>query len=270
MADVDALFAEISAARTRERRRTRVWQTGIAVFMVGAWQILSGPVLPSQWFSNPLAVFMRLQAVLVTENFWLQTGVTLAEMALGFGVAVPFGTLAGLAYGKAPGFGKIAGPLVIGIYSIPLVALTPLFILWFGLGIMSKAAVVAVSVFWLMFFNVASGVRRVDADLIAAIRQLGGTRKQEWCWVILPSIASWFFSGIRLCIPYSLVGAVVAEMIASSEGLGYLAMRASSFLRMDTLYAIVVLLMVLGVLLNAFAEWVERYFGRWQPEKEVS
>jgi NitT/TauT family transport system permease protein len=196
--------------------------------------------------------------------------VTLAEMAFGFVVAVPLGTVAGLIYGKAPGFGRIADPMVIGIYSIPLVALTPLFILWFGLGILSKAAIVAVSVFWLMFFNVSSGVRRVDADLVAAIQQLGGSRRQQWQWVVLPSVASWFFSGIKICIPYSLVGAVVAEMIASSEGLGYLAMRASSFLRMDALYAIVVLLVILGVILNTFAEWIERYFGRWQADKRRS
>lgn len=270
MSDIDAMLADIGATRTRERWQVRGMQVGIALAVVVAWQWMSGPVLDPQWFSSPLRVIDQLGVNLASMVFWHHMLVTLLEMAIGFAIAVPLGTGIGLAYGNARRVGVVADPLVIGIYSVPLVALTPLFILWFGLGIMSKAALVAVSVFWLMFFNVAAGVRRVDTDLLATIEQLGGSRRQQWQWVILPSMSPWFFSGIKLCIPYSLVGAVVAEMIASSEGLGYLAMRASSFLRMDALYALVILLVVLGVVLNGFAEWIEHHFGRWRPEKQVS
>ena len=270
VADPDAMMvADLTSARRRRLASVHLARALLVAGALGFWQLGSGPLFNPQWFSKPSLILARLARDLLTTVFWWHAAITLAEMAVGFAIGLPLGVVAGLAYGSAKRLGAIADPLVIGLYSLPLVALSPLFILWFGLGIAAKAALVTVTVFWLIFFNVAAGRREVERDLLIAIRQLGGGRVDEWRLVILPSVAEWFFTGVKLCVPYALVGAVVAEMVASSEGLGYLATRAASFLRMDALYAVVIVLVVLGVLLNGTAEMVERHFGRWQPNRQV-
>ncbi len=267
--DDHAVLGALRAERRRRRAAVHLWRAGIVIAALAVWQFGSGPLFNPRWFSTPQTVAIRLVEDLTTSVFWGHALVTLTEMAAGFAIGVPLGALAGLAYGAARRIGPIANPLVIGVYSIPLVALSPLFILWFGLGILAKAALVAVTVFWLIFFNVAAGLAQVEPELLTAVRQLGGNRRDEWRLVILPSVAEWFFAGVKLAVPYALVGAVVAEMVASSEGLGYLATRAASFLRMDALYAVVIVLGALGVGLNGLAEWVEGYFGRWHPNRQV-
>jgi NitT/TauT family transport system permease protein len=263
------VLVSLKARRRRARVAVHLWRAAIVLAALGMWQAASGTLLDPRWFSNPVEITVALGRDLASGVFWGHLRVTLTEMAAGFAIGVPLGAIGGLAYGRARRLGRIAHPLVIGIYSIPLAALSPLFILWFGLGILAKAVLVAVTVFWLIFFNVAAGVGQVDPELVAAIRQLGGRRIDEWHLVILPSVAEWFFAGVKLAVPYALVGAVVAEMVASSEGLGYLATRAASFLRMDALYAVVIVLGILGVLLNGIAEWTEAHFGRWQPNRQV-
>lgn len=270
VAAVDAVMvADLTSARRWRLASIHLARAVLVGGALGVWQMGSGPLFNAQWFSKPSLILARLAQDLLTSVFWWHTAITLAEMAAGFAIGLPLGVVAGLAYGSATRFGVIADPLVVALYSVPLVALSPLFILWFGLGIAAKAALVAVTVFWLIFFNVSAGMREVERDLLIAVRQLGGARVDEWRLVILPSVTEWFFTGVRLCVPYALVGAVVAEMVASSEGLGYLAARAASFLRMDALYAVVIMLVVLGVLLNGAAEMVERHFGRWQPNRQV-
>ena len=267
--DDGAIPAALRAERRRKRAAIHIWRAAIVIAVLAFWQFGSGPLFNPRWFSTPATVAIRLLEDLTTSVFWGHVLVTLSEMAAGFAIGVPLGALAGLAYGCARRLGPVANPLVIGIYSIPLVALSPLFILWFGLGILAKAVLVAVTVFWLIFFNVAAGLAQVEPELLTAMRQLGGNKRDEWRLVILPSVAEWFFAGVKLSVPYALVGAVVAEMVASSEGLGYLATRAASFLRMDQLYAVVIVLGALGVVLNGVAESVEGYFGRWHPNRQV-
>lgn len=264
--------AVVKALRSDCRRAVagvHVWRAAIVLGVLAFWQFGAGHLFNERWFSRPSLILARLIRDLGTVDFWLHAGTTLSEMAIGFAIGVPLGAAAGLVYGSARRVAAVADPLVIAVYSIPLVALSPLFILWFGLGLFAKAALVAVTVFWLIFFNVASGLRQVEPDLLIAVRQLGGRRRDEWRLVILPSTAAWFFAGVRLSVPYALVGAVVAEMVAASGGLGYLATRAAAFLRMDALYAVVIALVVLGVILNGAAEWIERHFGRWQPNRQV-
>lgn len=267
--DDQAILRSLRSERRRALTGVYAWRIGIVLALLAYWQFGAGVFFNERWFSRPTLILARLAQDLGTADFWYHAGITLAEMAIGFAIGVPLGAAAGLIYGRAQRLARIADPLVIAIYSLPLVALSPLFILWFGLGISAKAALVAVTVFWLIFFNVASGLRQIETELIVAVRQLGGSRLDEWRLVILPSTAEWFFAGVRLSVPYALVGAVVAEMVASSGGLGYLATRAASFLRMDALYAVVIALVILGVVLNGIAEWIERYFGRWHPNRQV-
>src|SRR5690606_8570383 len=112
-------------------------------------------------------------------------------------------------------------------YSLPKVALAPLFIVWFGIGLEMKVILTAAIVFFIVFLNTFTGVREVSAELVAILRLMGAKERHLLTKVIVPSAIVWVFAGLRLSVPYALIGAVVGEIIASNRGLGYLVAHAA-------------------------------------------
>jgi NitT/TauT family transport system permease protein len=170
------------------------------------------------------------------------------------------GSIAGIALGFLLGrvrfLAEMLDPLILAVYSIPKIALAPLFILWFGIGMFSKVVIAAVTVFFLVFYNTYRGAREVDPDLIDAVRIMGGNRRQVLFGVVLPSSMVWIFTGLRIAIPYALTGAVVGEIVASNKGVGHmLKVSANTF---DTtgmfvmLGVLVVTSSIIFVVLNRF------------------
>ena len=147
------------------------------------------------------------------------TWITVQEVVLGF----VFGALAGavLAYLVAPVrvIWDVISPFVMALYAIPKVALAPLFIVWFGIGIDMKVILAAVSVFFLVFLNTAVGVQEVDRGLIDAVRLMGASRRDVAFKVTLPASMTGLLTGLRVAIPYAVIGAVIGELVASNRGL---------------------------------------------------
>lgn len=257
-------MTDLKAQYRREQISILLWQIGIGVTILGFWEIGSGLLFDPNWWSRPSAVLLIIIELFVSGEIWQHIFVTLFAMALGLSIGVPLGSIAGLIYGGFPRVEVLLNPIVLAIYSIPLVALSPLFVVWFGLGIASKGALVAVVAFWLMFFNMSASMRLIDRSFVLAMKTMGANRKQIWILVIIPSVISWFFSGLRLAIPFALVGAVIGEMIASSEGLGYLTMKAARFIRMDLLFAAIIILIIFGIFLNFICDWSEKKLQSWK------
>jgi len=138
------------------------------------------------------------------------------------------GMLAAVVLFRSAAARRAVAPLVVAANSLPRVALAPLFVLWFGLGIESKIALAAVLVLFLVFLNTFAGVREVDQDLIDGARLMRATRVQVVLKVIIPSAMSWVFAGLKIAMPYALIGAVLGEMIAANRGLGYLVQFSGS------------------------------------------
>jgi len=251
----------------RNGKRATVWllRLGVLSAALVAWQLLSGPVLDPLFVSSPLGILRRLGQWSADGTLWSNAWTTVREVVFGFLIGASGGAL--LAYLVAPirVVWQVVDPFLMALYSIPKVALAPLFIVWFGIGLQMKVLLAAVSVFFLVFLNTAAGVRDVDRGLIDAVRLMGGTRKDIATKVILPASMTGLLTGLHVAIPYALIGAVIGELVASNRGLGYLISDASARFDTDGVFATLVVLSVFAAVLNLFVNLIGARANRWKP-----
>ena len=253
--------------RQRQGYRTVVWSTRVLLLVVGlvSWWLLSGPVLDPQFFGSPVGVAERLAEWTGNGVLLTNTWITVQEVVLGF----VFGALAGaiLAYLVAPVrvIWDVISPFVMALYAIPKVALAPLFIVWFGIGIDMKVILAAVSVFFLVFLNTAVGVQEVDRGLIDAVRLMGASRRDVAFKVTLPASMTGLLTGLRVAIPYAVIGAVIGELVASNRGLGFLISDSSARFDTNGVFAALVVLSILATILNSLVSLLSRRANRWKP-----
>jgi NitT/TauT family transport system permease protein len=245
----------------------RLWlaRAVLAVLLILLWEAAGRWLVDPFFVSRPSLVAAVLVEWTLTGRLVHHTWITIQEMLLGLALGSVGGIVVGLALGLRPALGRLLDPFVMGVYSLPKVALGPLFILWFGIGITMKIMLSAVIVFFLVFFNTLAGVRAVDRSLVSVIRMMGATRAQVVRKVVIPSALVWIFLGLRVSVPYALIGAVVGEIIASNRGLGFLLSNAAGYLDTPGLFAALFALMVLAILVNAGVNVLERRFLTWRP-----
>jgi NitT/TauT family transport system permease protein len=183
---------------------------------------------------------------------------------MGFIIGSVLGAALGVWLGVARSAARLLNPYLNALNALPKVALAPLFVLWFGLGIESKVALAAVLVLFLVFLNTFAGVREVDQDLIDTARLMRATRAQVIAKVIVPSALSWVFAGLKISVPYALIGAVLGEMIAANRGLGYLVQFSGSQFDAAGVFAVLFVIALLAVGLNFLVEIVQHRMERWR------
>jgi len=251
--------------RHRHAGRVLVWRLAVLVVGLVAWQVLSGPVLDPQFVSSPEGIVKRLGQWVSDGTLWFNTWITLQEIVLGFLLGATTGAL--LAYLIAPVrlIWDVLDPYLMSLYAIPKVALAPLFIVWFGIGTNMKVLLAAVSVFFLVFINTAVGVHEVDRGLIDAVRLMGATRRDIALKVTLPASMTGLLTGLRVSIPYALIGAVIGELVASNRGLGYLISNSSAQFDTDGVFATLIVLSLIAAALNALVTLLGRRANRWKP-----
>jgi NitT/TauT family transport system permease protein len=170
----------------------------------------------------------------------------------------------GIWLGVSPFISRLLNPYLNALNALPKVALAPLFVLWFGLGIESKIALAAALVLFLVFLNTFAGVRQVDQDLIDIARLMKATRLQVIAKVIVPSAMSWMFAGLRVSVPYALIGAVIGEMVASNKGLGYLVQFSGAQFDTAGVFAVLIVIALLAVTLNFLVDAVQNHMEQWR------
>jgi NitT/TauT family transport system permease protein len=185
------------------------------------------------------------------------------EVGIGFAMA-----LIGIPIGLAMGYWKklefAFDPFVTALYTTPMIALTPLFVLWFGLGTLSKVMMVfALSIFPILI-NTMSGVKMTEQSLIKAARSYGANEAQMFKEVIFPSAIPFIITGIRLAIGRALIAVVVAEMLAGNVGIGYAIRHASELFQTAQYLAYVVVLMVLSVFVTELLKLFEKKLAPWR------
>ncbi|PBC52041.1 ABC transporter permease [Rhodococcus sp. ACS1] len=235
---------------------------GIVVAILAIWQLISGRWVDEFWISKPSAIWDVLWGWISTGEILVHLQATMTAMALGLIFGAIGGITVGFVLGRVEWLAQLLDPIVTAIYSLPKVALAPLFILWFGVDLTSKVVLTAVVCFFLVFYNTYAGVRDVDKDLVDVVRVMGGKRSDLLLKVVLPSAATWIYTGLRLAVPYALIGAVVGEIVASNKGLGFLLARAAGTFNTAGTFAALFILMLIGTLLNFMVDWSERVTGR--------
>ena len=256
--------------RAERRRKARIWaaRAALLVAILGIWELSAGTVVPEFFISRPSEIFATLRGWAESGRLFYHAGITSIEALLGFLLGSLIGVSVGVVLGRGRTLAEILDPFIMMFYSLPKVALAPMFILWFGIGIDMKVYLTATIVFFLVFLNTYSGVRAVSREQIAILRLMGATEAHILRKVVIPSAITWVFNGLRLSVPYALIGAIVGELIASNKGLGYLLADASGQFDTAAMFAALVAIMALALLLNFAVQWVERKAMPWKSAED--
>jgi NitT/TauT family transport system permease protein len=263
----DEVFLVDPSIRARRRENVLVAVVRVAIAVVGllAWEFASGRWIAEFWISSPTAVWSAL--LRFAENGQLLPAVraTVVETAAGFALGAVAGIVVGLLFGISPLVARILDPYFVALNSIPRVALIPLFILWFGIGFETKVIFAATLVFFPVLLNTFAGARDVDRDLIDVIRVMGASRLDAVRRIFVPSALVWVFAGLRMSVPFALIGAVIAEMFTSNDGLGYLISVSANQYDTAGSFAALLVTTLLGLALTFAVSLLERRALRWRP-----
>jgi len=266
MATIEAQRIGIAASGRRRRSSGMgivAVQVGILVVLLLLWQSLVSPaMLP--YFSRPTLIGAKLWELFTHHQIYRHISVTLSEIAIGYAMGAVFGLALGFALGRSQFLSAALQPYILGLYSVPKIALAPVFIVWLGLGMASKVAVVFVASFFLVFFNTYSGLISINEELVRLARLMGASWPQVTMRVILPAAADQVFLGLRTAVPYAVIGAVIGEYIGSNEGLGYFILYASQTYDASSLFAGIIILVAIVFAANIGLSWLESRIIRWR------
>ena len=252
----------ISAARRRAENLI------LQVLLIGTflilWEYASDRWVPKLMVSKPSEIWATTWKWMVDGTFAWNLWVTIKATAGGFALGAGTGMLAGFVTGAWRRLGEILQPVITALYTLPRLALAPLFLLWFGLGIEFRIMFSATIVFFLVYYNTYFGVREVSHELISAVRIMGANQLQVATRVIIPSALVWVAAGLKISVPYALVGVVVAEMLASDEGMGFLLARGASQFSAAQSFAAIFGLLIVALTVDWILTAITNHALRWK------
>jgi ABC-type nitrate/sulfonate/bicarbonate transport system permease component len=242
---------------------------GTAVFLTMAfWQALwsAGKISPL-FMSGPSAIAIRFYDDLLHGSLLSDLGYSGKNFAIGFGLAVGAGVVLGVLVGWYRKLEMLAGPFLTALYSTPRVAMVPLIIIWFGIGMWSKVFIVFISAFFPVLINTVGGMKAIDRDLLRAARAFCANDWQIFTTIAIPGAVPFILTGVRQGVALGLIGVVVGEMFGGSQGIGFMVAYGGQTFATDTLFVGVLVIAFAGIFLSWGAEQLERRFSQWRPER---
>ena len=236
----------------------------VGLAALGAWEAAHRG-LGAEWISSPADIVRRVAEIAASGALFRHTAATLTEAAVGFLLGGGAGILLPFALRLTPRLTAALDPFFAAATGVPKLALAPLIILWFGIGLVSKVAFVAAVVFFFLFFSTLAGVRSIDPRLAAAVRVLGG---REWTvtWEIAWHTAlPYVFAGLKVALPRAISAAVVGEFIAADRGLGYYINNARAMADTVGLFTGVTVVTLLVLAIDAGLERLQARSLAWRP-----
>lgn len=239
------------------------WVSPIVLLVV--WQLVSvSGLVPAQKLPAPTTVWHAALGVLANGQLLTGLGVSLVRMLVGFAVGTAVGLLLGVFTGLLRWGDLAVDPLVQMVRNVPLFGVTPLLILWFGIGELPKLVLIALAAALPVYVNVHAGIRDVDPLLVEAADVLGYSRWQVLWHVVLPSAMSQALVGLRLGVASAWLALVVAETIASDSGIGYMINNARDFLRTDVVVVGLIVYAVVGLAMDTIVRLIQHRVLRWR------
>lgn len=226
------------------------WQVATRLWQIQPW------LLPS-----PLRIALAgLEARdLLGPHVWQ----TLVETLVGFGLALVVGLSLALLIDFSATLRRAIYPLLVVSQTVPIIAIAPLLVIWFGYGILPKVLVVALVCFFPIVVSTTDGLQAADPDLIALLQAMGATRRQVFLKVRLPGALPLAFSGVKIAITYSVIGAIIGEWVGASRGLGVFMLRSTNAFRTDWLFAAIAITSLLSVALFLVVTILQRALLPW-------
>jgi NitT/TauT family transport system permease protein len=254
--------------RTRKFRENLVsllLSGGVFVFLFGLWEFASRTALIDPMFSSSPSKVLITGWELLSNGTLLKHTLASGKVFLtGFGLAVLLGVPIGVALGWFKFFNRAFSPLVSAFYTMPRIALMPLFIIWFGLGMGSKVALILLSAIFPLIVNMQVAMQNIDADYKRVGIAYGASQWQLFWTIALPSSVPFLLTGLRLAMGRGLLGVVAAEVFGGAEGLGYLIQYAGATFQIDIVFVGVVVIAAFGVLLDRSFLLVSRRVDSWK------
>lgn len=256
--------SRVDGGRLRRVLAMAAARLGLAVVLLGAWQLVSGRLIPVYYVSSPTQIAARLGHLVATGSVWRDFDATAEEFVLGYVIGIAVGLAAGLTLGALPRFARLVEPLITALNGIPKIALAPLVVLWLGIGLWSKVGIAVTTVFFVMFYNTYLGMRTVPERLVNALKVMGAGRGTIIRRVVIPQMSIPILAGLKAGIPFTAIGVIVGEFVASDHGLGYYIRSSSDNYDAAGIYSGIVLLMVLILILGFIVDLWERRVTRWR------
>jgi NitT/TauT family transport system permease protein len=229
------------------------------------WELVTALGLePPILLPSPADVAAAFRDLFAAPDVWADFAASGQELLYGFALAAVVGIVLGLAIGWYARLGYLLDPFVTFLYAIPRVALGPLLIVWLGIGLSSKVALVFLTTVFPVLVNTASGVRSLEAHLVRVSRCFGASDLQIFRTVALPGSVPFILGGLRLAVGQSLIGVFVAELLGAQHGIGALIENAGQQFQTGTVFAGLVIFAGAGMLLSSLLRWLENHFDAWR------
>ncbi|HEY7335784.1 MAG TPA: ABC transporter permease [Bryobacteraceae bacterium] len=251
------------------KRHESVILGGSAVTLsLAIWQAFwSAGKISALFFSGPSAIVARFWDAALHGQLLSDLRYSGANFALGFVMAVVAGIALGVLIGWYGRVEMVLGPFVNALYATPRLAMMPLIIIWFGIGMWSKVFIVFFSAFFPILINTIGGIRAIDRDMLRAARAYCASDWQIFTTLAVPGSVPFILTGLRQGVAVGLIGVVVGEMFGGSQGIGYMVAYGGQTFATDTLFVGVMVIAIAGIVFTAAAEKLERHFSRWRPDK---
>ncbi|MGB3904520.1 MAG: ABC transporter permease [Anaerolineae bacterium] len=233
-----------------------LWQLVVALGSYPAF------ILPA-----PVVVFRKF-AVAVSDGTLLHhTWATLREVILGLALGLTVATVLGYIFAKSKPLERLLSPYIVASQSIPIVALAPLLVIWFGFGMLSKVIVCALTVFFPVLINTIVGLRSVDESLVDLMRSYGASRRQMFAMLEIPAALPVLLGGLKIGVTLSVIGAVVGEFVAADEGLGFLVNLSRGLFDTPMMFVALFTLVIIALSLYGSVALFENRLLSWRRSK---
>jgi NitT/TauT family transport system permease protein len=256
----------LAADGAPERRRVLLARIAVIGAILALWQlVVAVGLVDAFWISTPILIVEELWQLLASGSLVGDIAITIYEALIAFVVSSALGVICGLLLARSPFWDEVLAPFVLALNSLPRVALAPLIILWFGIGVVAKVVTAFTLVFFILLVNTLGGAKNVDNDILTIARLMGASERDILWKVTFPSALPWIFTGLNLGLTYSLLGVIVAEILASNHGLGYIIASSAASFNTAGVFAGLIVLAVVAWLFSLGMRKIEARLLRWKP-----
>ncbi len=239
----------------------------LALALIAGWQVAANTIPGmASLASSPLLVTQRLLTMAASGDLWQNLLPTLEETFGGLLLGLLVGICGGVLMARSRLAAAVLDPYVIGINGVPRVALGPFFVVWFGIGILSKVLLAVSIVFVVVLFNTREGIESIDPDLVDALRSMRASRWQMLRHVTIPSLVPWLLASTKIGIGLALTGAVVGELVGASAGLGWYITNSLNVIDMTGAVTALIVMAIVAMLMYYAVLLIERRLLAWRPQ----
>ncbi len=241
---------------------------GFQIFLLIIWQIVvDGNIVERYMLPSPKDIIITLFEILPTIKQHIYT--TLKEAMIGFAIAIVLALILAVVMDSIKVIRKAIYPILVLSQTIPIIALAPLFAMWFGFGILPKVIVVVLVCFFPIVISLIDGLDSVDKDMINLLKSMGANKIQIFRTVKFPASMVNFFSGLRIAATYSIMGAVIGEWLGGSEGLGIYMLRVKKAYALDKVFAVILIIVVLSMALFGLLFMIQYLLMPWERNTNI-